>query len=491
MSLSLREWKVEHGRQEAEKKQVVLERAEVERVRRKFVHPLVKAGYDRNVREAYFGGLVHAGLCDDRRIDENEGRILWTIGTLLGISEVSIVDIIDSAEKADYARKMQMFVESLNELRNSVGVNIRQLFAMEYARIRLSSSCMCREDELNADFEDIGQELEVPLDGILVKVVSISGLGTKSEIASIDGLACLIGDDATEYFAWIDVGDVGEKLKRYRAQEAVNLDDALEDRGDDLNSTDDDACGAFVFYTIDGQKCQCVGCDQCASVCPASAIIGRGPRPFINRYACIRCGKCSEVCTFHAIQKHAAKDAAAYPFGMMIDRFEERRKRVPPFSLANLPAYYIDPNKCKGCTLCARACPESAIVGKVKYSHEINQELCRRCGLCAQRCLFGAINNGTPNVTGGDGISVKVPPKHSAETNQNRSATKARSSDLATLKERAHQNIHPNGNQHRPVPKEKPSNYDAVKKTDWSKVWGVSKGAFQYVAFEESTEALG
>jgi len=51
----------------------------------------------------------------------------------------------------------------------------------------------------------------------------------------------------------------------------------------------------------------------------------------------------------------------------------------------------IDPEKCKGCTKCARNCPMDAISGAVKQVHSIDPEKCVNCGACVSSCPFGAI----------------------------------------------------------------------------------------------------
>ena len=56
-----------------------------------------------------------------------------------------------------------------------------------------------------------------------------------------------------------------------------------------------------------------------------------------------------------------------------------------------LMTYYIIPDKCKGCTLCARNCPVKAITGSVKQPHVIDTSKCVKCGLCMANCKFGAI----------------------------------------------------------------------------------------------------
>ncbi len=67
-------------------------------------------------------------------------------------------------------------------------------------------------------------------------------------------------------------------------------------------------------------------------------------------------------------------------------------KRCPAGVCKKLLQYVIDPNKCTGCTLCARKCPVSCIAGKVKEPHVIDQSKCIKCGACMENCKFGAIS---------------------------------------------------------------------------------------------------
>jgi len=54
--------------------------------------------------------------------------------------------------------------------------------------------------------------------------------------------------------------------------------------------------------------------------------------------------------------------------------------------------YVIDPDKCKGCTKCARGCPVDAISGSVRKPHTIDPAKCIKCGSCVETCPFGAIS---------------------------------------------------------------------------------------------------
>ena len=58
----------------------------------------------------------------------------------------------------------------------------------------------------------------------------------------------------------------------------------------------------------------------------------------------------------------------------------------------SLLTYYINPDLCIGCHLCAKNCPADAIIGLPRKPHTVLPEKCIKCGMCMARCKFNAIS---------------------------------------------------------------------------------------------------
>lgn len=66
-------------------------------------------------------------------------------------------------------------------------------------------------------------------------------------------------------------------------------------------------------------------------------------------------------------------------------------KRCPAGACKGLMQYKIT-ELCRGCGLCTRECPVSAISGEKKALHVIDHATCIKCGACMGKCPFKAIN---------------------------------------------------------------------------------------------------
>jgi NADH:ubiquinone oxidoreductase subunit F (NADH-binding)/(2Fe-2S) ferredoxin len=68
-------------------------------------------------------------------------------------------------------------------------------------------------------------------------------------------------------------------------------------------------------------------------------------------------------------------------------------KRCPAKVCNALVSYFILPDKCQGCGICARDCPAQAVTGGKRMVHLIDQQKCIKCGRCIDLCppKFSAI----------------------------------------------------------------------------------------------------
>jgi NADH:ubiquinone oxidoreductase subunit F (NADH-binding)/(2Fe-2S) ferredoxin len=68
-----------------------------------------------------------------------------------------------------------------------------------------------------------------------------------------------------------------------------------------------------------------------------------------------------------------------------------RDKQCPALVCVDLIQFRVNPDKCKMCGLCKKACPVEAITWEKKTTAAINPEKCMRCRSCIQACKFWAI----------------------------------------------------------------------------------------------------
>ena len=62
--------------------------------------------------------------------------------------------------------------------------------------------------------------------------------------------------------------------------------------------------------------------------------------------------------------------------------------------LSETVSYWVNPEKCQACMICARKCPVHGIDGAKGLIHVIDQEMCIKCGSCFDACpeKFDAIS---------------------------------------------------------------------------------------------------
>lgn len=90
--------------------------------------------------------------------------------------------------------------------------------------------------------------------------------------------------------------------------------------------------------------------------------------------------------------------SAALPVMSTLKTFREEYvqhvvdKRCIARNCTKLRRFVISPERCKGCSKCARNCPADAISGVVKEPFTIDNSKCIKCGACESACAFRAIH---------------------------------------------------------------------------------------------------
>ncbi len=99
----------------------------------------------------------------------------------------------------------------------------------------------------------------------------------------------------------------------------------------------------------------------------------------------------ASLCGLGQTASNPVRSTLRYFMDEYMEHIKDKKCRAGKCS--KLIQYKIDPAKCKGCTLCARKCPATAITGSVKQPHVIDQAKCIKCGQCEANCKFGAISH--------------------------------------------------------------------------------------------------
>ena len=98
-------------------------------------HPLMKMNVERNVRDAYFQGLVFAAFADDDQVDEQEGAYLANAGKTLALSDEDVAEAISFVGTCDDERKIALASDVAHTMK---GQPCCELFLCELSKVWMS-----------------------------------------------------------------------------------------------------------------------------------------------------------------------------------------------------------------------------------------------------------------------------------------------------------------------------------------------------------------
>ncbi|MCH5183127.1 MAG: NADH-quinone oxidoreductase subunit NuoF [Oscillospiraceae bacterium] len=189
---------------------------------------------------------------------------------------------------------------------------------------------------------------------------------------------------------------------------AINLDtpvdyDSLKQIGSMMGSggmiiMDEDNCMVdiakfFLEFTVDESCGKCVPCrlgTRRMLDILTRITEGKGEDGDIEKLEAIAEDlQCSALCALGQTAPNPVVSTLRY----FRDEYEAHiyQKRCPAGACKALLQYTIEPEKCKGCSLCSKKCPAGAISGEIKSPFVIDPEKCIKCGVCMSTCKFNAI----------------------------------------------------------------------------------------------------
>ncbi len=152
---------------------------------------------------------------------------------------------------------------------------------------------------------------------------------------------------------------------------------------EDFNYDGVKGCGYMnkVYNGVKNCKYACLGCMDCAKVCPTMAIFkNEAGVAEIDRTMCIGCGKCAEVCPDKLIKMIPLDQEIGFACKYCIN------------DQVNVNINSVCSVGCNKCCLCERVCPTGAITFSADGKMHYDKSKCTNCMECVKACPNGTIN---------------------------------------------------------------------------------------------------
>ncbi len=197
------------------------------------------------------------------------------------------------------------------------------------------------------------------------------GLAAAIAKGEAEANACPVGGNETaQAIAEIMGVEAGEVIKRVATVRCAGTCDQATELYEYVGPQDCRLAANSPNGGAKGCTYGCLGFGNCAKVCSHGAITFIKGIAFVDKDKCGGCGEC----------------AAACPRGLI---------EMVPYSLEQVVrCNSMDKGKdvksvcktgCIGCMLCAKNCPNEAIVVENNLAH-IDPEKCTNCGTCVEKC---------------------------------------------------------------------------------------------------------
>jgi len=202
--------------------------AEEKKLQNLATHPLVKNGCARDVRDAYFYGIVAVAFANDDELDDHERGGLDEIGKSLNLSKQDVDDAVSLVRSIyDDLNKMESLIqESVQAIKDNECVV--KLFYAQFLQL------WSYGHEEDADPSDLFDKI-TELTGVALpkgKKCEISKVveGGESVDESLEALAEWMGEDTLKYFVVKQYGDVTDRLNKVRKRKILERKKKIEQK---------------------------------------------------------------------------------------------------------------------------------------------------------------------------------------------------------------------------------------------------------------------
>ena len=175
------------------------------------IHPVIKAGCGRDVRDAYFHGLVFAAIADDEKVDADERVILDGIADSMGLGKGDVdevISLITSMPSPD--AKLQLIEECLSAIKDCD--SIVKLFYAQFAELWMTGEYDLGELKEYASMFKKSTGIELP--SAQLKDIKVVVSNSTELNSALDDLATWMGDDELKHFALHRYGDVTTRIEQ-------------------------------------------------------------------------------------------------------------------------------------------------------------------------------------------------------------------------------------------------------------------------------------
>ena len=211
------------------------------------VHPVVKMGCGRDVRDAYLCGIVVAAIANDDKIDAEERSVLDRVANSMELRTSDVVEVITEVNQLSVDEKLQLLGESVGALKDQS--DLVKFFYAQFAELWFTG-----EHDLG-ELEEIAGML-VAWSGVeftekrLKDIKAVVSNGSTLN-AALDDLATWLGDDMLKRFALGRYGDVSPRIEQSRKDKRDAAEASKQKQAEEEQRREADKVSGF-FETVAG-----------------------------------------------------------------------------------------------------------------------------------------------------------------------------------------------------------------------------------------------